>query len=281
MNDIIPRADPMNLMSVELTRAQFKKVSQLVHHLCGIYLKDGKEALVRARLMKRLRALRMSSFDDYITYIESDEGFHEVGLMVDVMTTNKTSFFREIAHFSYLRDYVLPRLRSNRLRFWTAACSSGEEPFSLGILLREHVPDLAMRDAKILATDISTRMLERARSAEYGEDLLRDIPKELMRKYFVRISQGPPYQYRVGDNVRSLVRLARLNLMDAWPMKGPFDVIFCRNVMIYFDRPTQEQLINRFWKLLQSGGYLFVGHSEGLSAVSHKFKYVKPAVYMK
>lgn len=268
----------MDLMSVELTEKQFRKVSRLVYRLCGINLKDGKQALVRARLMKRLRALQLPSFDAYLKYVEGDSGPQELSFLIDVITTNKTSFFREPEHFNYLRDKILLRLKSRRQRFWTAACSSGEEPFSLGILLREHTPDIDLKDVKILATDISTRMLEKARTAIYREEELRDIPPTLLQKYFIKV-HGPAYQ--VKDNLRAMVRLARLNLMDPWPMKGPFDVIFCRNVMIYFDKPTQETLINRFWDFLEPGGYLFVGHSEGLSAISHKFRYVRPAVYRK
>lgn len=279
---LMTKPNPMNLMTVELTDSQFKKVSKLIYHLCGIYLKDGKEALVRARLMKRLRVLGMDSFDTYLNYIESKEGIKELGYMVDVMTTNKTSFFRELAHFDYLRDHVLPKIRGKRrLRFWTAACSSGEEPFSLAILLREHIPDIDIKDVKILATDISVTMLEKARRAVYLKNALSDIPLMYLQKYFFRIQNSSAQEYQVTDNVRTMIRLAQLNLMDSWPMKGPFDVIFCRNVMIYFDRSTQQKLINRFWNLLGSDGHLFVGHSEGLSAISHKFNYVRPAIYKK
>lgn len=273
--------DYMNLFTVELTDEQFRKVSQLVHRLCGIYLKDGKEALVRARLMKRLRALGMDSFDAYLKYIESEKGADELGMMVDVMTTNKTSFFREPGHFHFLEHNILPDLTSRRVRFWTAACSSGEEPFSLAIMLKERIPDIERRDIKILATDISTRMLERARLAVYPEEALRDMHPQFRQKYFEIITQKPVKTYRLSKNIQSIVHFARLNLMDAWPMKGPFTVIFCRNVMIYFDRPTQQKLINRLWDYLEPGGYLFVGHSEGLSAITHKFKYIRPAVYRK
>lgn len=271
----------MNLMSLELTKKQFQQVSKLVHRICGINLKTGKEALVRARLMKRLRALGMSSFNEYFAYLKSREGANELGYMVDVITTNKTSFFREPAHFNYLRDKILPELNGNRLRFWTAACSSGEEPFSLGIVLRENIPDIDIRDVRILGTDISRRMLEKARNAVYGKDAVGDLPKYLLDKYFAKVETGHGPEYKVRDNVRNMVRLAWLNLMDSWPMKGPFNVIFCRNVMIYFDRATQQKLINRFWELLAPDGHLFVGHSEGLSAISHNFKYVRPAVYRK
>ncbi len=273
-----PLRQMTNLISVELTEKHFIKISQIVYRLCGIYLKEGKEALVRARLMKRLRALGMEDFETYVKYIESKEGANELIFMVDVITTNKTGFFREPAHFDYLKNSIVPELKNRRLRFWSAACSSGEEAFSLAIVLKESIPDIEHKDVKILATDISLKMLEKARQSIYGEDSLRDIPPAFLQKYFVKI-QGNNYQIK--NNIREIVRVARLNLMDPWPMKGTFNVIFCRNVMIYFDRATQQTLINRFWDYLESGCYLFVGHSEGLSAISHKFEYVRPAIYRK
>ena len=271
----------MNLMSADLSEKEFRQVSQIVHTISGINLKDGKEALVRARLMKRLRALRMGSFKEYIQFIDTDEGREEVALLIDVMTTNKTGFFREADHFTYLRDTILPGITGRRMRFWTAACSSGEEPFSLAMLLRESIPDMRSKDVLILATDISMRMLEMARLGVYGEDKIRDLPPAFFKKYFIRARDQYPPAYQVKDEVKSMVRLAWLNLMDPWPMKGPLNVIFCRNVMIYFDRSTQQTLISRFWDLLEPGGYLFVGHSEGLSAIKHRFRYVKPAIYRK
>lgn len=269
----------MDLMSVELTEKQFRKVSHIVYHLCGINLKDGKQALVRARLIKRLRALKLPDFDTYLKYVESKNGQQELRFLIDVITTNKTSFFREPEHFNYLRDKILPKLTKRRLRFWTAACSSGEEPFSLGILLRECLPDIDVKDVKILATDISTEILEKARISVYGEEDIRHLPSPFLQKYFTKVRGTRTWQ--VKEDVRAIVRLARLNLMDTWPMKGLFDVIFCRNVMIYFDKPTQETLINRFWNFLEPGGYLFVGHSEGLSAITHQFNYIRPAIYRK
>lgn len=266
--------------SHELNEKQFRTISDLVYRHCGINLKDGKEALVRARLMKRFRAIGMDSVESYLELIESKAGDHELDHMIDAMTTNKTSFFREIEHFKYLREVVLPQFKGRRMRFWSAACSSGEEPYSLAMLLKEHLSDRDRRDALILATDISRRMLEKGTKALYSENTLKDLPSTYLQKYFVR-SQSTACAYQVSDAVRSMVRLARLNLMDSWPMKGPFHVIFCRNVMIYFDRATQQQLINRFWEILEPGGYLFVGHSEGLSAITHKFKYVRPATYRK
>ena len=271
----------MNLATVLLSENHFKKISDLVYRSSGINLKSGKESLVRARLMKRLRARGMPSVKDYLDYIDSEPGRHELALLIDVMTTNKTSFFREAEHFNYLRDEVLPELKGNRLRFWSAACSSGEEPFTLAMWLKEHMPDIDSKDVLILATDISRRMLEKARQAVYPAATVQNLPTAQFKKYFINLNGQRSGGYRVVDDVRKMVRLAWLNLLETWPMKGPFNVIFCRNVMIYFDRPTQQRLINRFWGLLEPGGYLFVGHSEGLSAVKHKFRYMRPATYRK
>jgi chemotaxis protein methyltransferase CheR len=271
----------MNYISTELQDEDFWKISRLVYGLCGINLKESKKALVRARLIKRLRALGLGSIKEYIWYLESDQGAQETSLLIDAITTNKTSFFREIGHFNYLGDEILPMLKNPRLRFWTAACSSGEEPISLSILLREKLSDIDSRDVRILASDISLKMLEIAKKGIYLEGALDGLPSHYLAKYFNTIQKKPIRVYQVKEEVRSLIKLAWLNLMDPWPLRGPFNVIFCRNVMIYFDKPTQQKLIRRFWELLEPNGYLFVGHSEGLSSITHNFRYIKPAIYMK
>ncbi len=266
---------------MELSEQQFAKISKLVYETCGINLREGKEALVRSRLLKRLRALELGSFREYLSILEGEDGYKELPNLVDVITTNKTGFFREADHFFYVRDEIVPRLKAHRLRFWSAACSSGEEPYSLAMILRESVVDIDRRDVRILATDISTKVIEHAKRGIYHPDSLRDVPPQYASKYFVRVRSAAGGSYSVSESVRSLITFYRLNLMESWPMKGPFDVIFCRNVMIYFDRVTQERLVGRFWDILSPGGYLFVGHSEGLTGVSHKFRHVKPAIYRK
>jgi len=271
----------MNFVSGELTDRQFRRIGDIVYRECGIVLKSGKEALVRARLVKRLRALKMRDFGEYMEYLQSDNGREELGLLIDVMTTNKTSFFREMAHFDFLGETVLPKLTGRKLRFWSAACSSGEEPFSIAMFLLDRMQGLRSRDVKILATDISPTILEKAGRAIYDEGMLLDLPSTFMRKYFVKVGNENPPTYQVSGDVRKMVRIARLNLLHSWPMKGSFNLIFCRNVMIYFDKLTQQSLINRFWEILEPGGYLFVGHSEGMSGIKHKFRYVRPATYVK
>lgn len=275
------RSGVLELLNTDLTPRQFEKVSEMVHRMCGINLRDGKQALVRSRLMKRLRALGLSSFKQYFNYLEHDTTGRELGNMIDVITTNKTSFFRESDHFEYLRQIIIPTLKKKRVRFWSAGCSSGEEPYSLAILLREELFDVDTMDLKILATDISVRMLERVSKAVYDGEVLTPVAPVLVQKYFDRFRNGNGYRYQVKEKVRMMVKHARLNLMEPWPMKGPFNAIFCRNVMIYFDHTTQEKLINRFYDLLEPGGHLFVGHSESLSSIKHSFGYARPAVYRK
>lgn len=272
-----------DLLCAELSKSQFDRISRIMHSTCGVNLQIGKEQLVKARLTRRLRALGLGCFEDYVKYLESGRDCGEMTQMIDSLTTNKTSFFRESSHFDFLCKDLLPKIveRGNKLRIWSAGCSSGEEPYTLGLLLCEEIPSIASFDARILATDISTRVLEKAGEAIYSQETVADVPGVMLTKYFDCVQSGPHRTYQVKQSVRSLVRLARLNLMDSWPMKGPFDAIFCRNVMIYFDKPTQQQLIKRFYDMLAPGGHLFVGHSESLTSAVHQFRYVQPAVYAK
>ena len=269
------------LTPIKLKKAQFERISQLVGRLTGINLHPGKHELVRARLTNRLRILGLRSFDAYMEYLEHDHPEEELVAMIEAMTTNKTSFFREPQHFGYLCRQVVPGLRNRKIRVWSAGCSSGEEPYSTAILLDEAISDHALWDIGILATDLSSHMIAHARNGIYDKNHLREVPPLLISKYFTCIETRPVRRYQVIELLRRRVHFARLNLMGEWPMRGPFDVIFCRNVMIYFDKFTQEQLVNRFWKLLKPGGHLFVGHSESLAGSPHKFRYVQPATYVK
>lgn len=267
--------------SLRLTPRQFDRISRIVYEVSGIDLHEGKEDLVKARLLKRLRHLNLSNFDQYFKYLHSDKSGKEIKSMVDILTTNKTDFFREPEHLLFLREKIVPLFGEHPVRIWSAGCSSGEEPYSIAMTLCEAVPNIAKYDIRILATDISERMMEKAQKGEYPEEAVKEIPAHVRHKYFQRVGTPSNRKYRVVDDVRQLVKFAKLNLMDDWPMSGPFDVIFCRNVMIYFNKPTQEMLINRFWHLLREEGYLLVGHSESLNFLSHDFLYVKPAVYQK
>jgi len=271
------------LCAMDLTSAQFDTIRSFLYETCGIKLAEGKESLVKSRLMRHIRLLGLSGFDEYLDHLESDSANGERIALIDALTTNKTSFFREYAHFTFLRERILPPLLREKpgLRIWSAGCSTGEEPYSIAMELLKAIPDLAYRDVRILATDISTRVLKTAQEGAYGQDEVRDIPASQLQKYFTCSGAKNARVYRVKEILRKLVRFAPLNLMGNWPMKGPFDVIFCRNVMIYFEKPTQQWLVQRFWRLLESGGYLLVGHSESLTASAHKFRYVQPATYLK
>jgi len=272
-----------NVFQTSLHPADFEKISQILYEYSGIRLTTGKEELVRSRLMKRLRALGIDSFRNYLRYIKEDRTSQELRVMIDSLTTNKTSFFREKQHFEYMRSQIIPTLknRASGVRLWSAGCSSGEEPYSIAMILQEEWPQIDFSSVRILATDISTRILSKARAGEYEKENLQDVPPSYLSKYFNLGSGNTTKIYRVKDNIKKMVHFARLNLMEEWPMKGPFDVIFCRNVMIYFDGATQARLIQRFRDLLIPGGHLLVGHSESLVANSCGFKYIQPATYIK
>jgi chemotaxis protein methyltransferase CheR len=273
--------------SSTLTEAQFQEISALVKSLCGINLHDGKKELVKARLAKRLRQLSshgLSGFGDYIEMVRKDASGAEITAMLDALSTNLTQFFRENQHFELLVQKVVPEfMKKNRaqarLRLWSAGCSSGEEPYSMAISLRDAIPELATWDVRILATDLSTRVLTRAGEGVYPAERLAGVTSQIVTKHFAPVPGHGKTLYRVQPHLRNMITFGRLNLMENWPMRGPFDAIFCRNVMIYFDKPTQDRLVNRFWGLLAPGGHLFVGHSESLAGIKHQFEYVQPAVY--
>ena len=263
----------------------FPRVSALMYRISGVNLTEGKRELVRARLSKRMRALGWTSFAQYVDFVESDDGGAELVEMVDTLTTNKTNFFREVPHFVFLREQVFPHFVESGapLRIWSAGCSSGEEPYSLAMLIRDVFPDSSSRDIRILATDLSGAALARARLGLYEEGQMEGIPPEFRSRSFLKVKDGASGQtrYQVRQEIRSFISLAQLNLMERWPMRGPFDVIMCRNVMIYFDRETRQKLIQRFTELLPPEGLLMVGHSESLNGLSHTLSYVQPAVYRK
>ncbi|MDQ8160048.1 MAG: protein-glutamate O-methyltransferase CheR [Gemmatimonadota bacterium] len=265
----------------EITPKQFARVAQVLHEHAGIRMREGKEGLVRARLAKRLRLLGLPDFEAYLDFVEQEPSRREFAEMIDALTTNKTSFLREASHFDFLRDTVFPRL-TGPVRIWSAGCSSGEEPYTLAMLCHDSFADIATRDVRILATDLSHRVLATAKAGAYPAETMSDVPATWLQKYWSRVrdAQGRDV-WEAGKSLRRLVHFAKLNLMERWPMQGPFDVILCRNVMIYFDKATQQQLVDRYWALLRPGGYLFVGHSESLTGLTHQFRYVQPAAYVK
>lgn len=272
-----------SLYAIELGPSQFDEIRELTYRIAGIDLRDGKQSLVQSRLTRRLRRLGLPDFGSYLTHLRQDSSGVELAEMIDALTTNKTSFFRESRHFEFLTEHVLRPAAAERrqLRFWSAGCSTGEEPYSLALsVLAVNAPAAVRSEVRILATDISAEVLAKARKAVYDERQVADVPPHVLRSGFRQVSRQPA-QWQVDDEARALVRFARLNLMGDWPMRGPFDAILCRNVMIYFDKPTQERLVQRFSDLLAPGGYLIVGHSESLTGVRHRLRYVRPAVYVR
>ena len=261
-----------------LSSREFEQFRSLARRTFGLDLKSGKEELVSARLRKLVRGNGFQSFQDYYSHIVEDKTGHALASMIDALATNHTSFLREPDHFEFLRDRVLPELAGrDTVEIWSAACSTGEEIWTLACVLNECQPASKIR---IIATDISTKALRVATAGSYSADRCAGIPAGWLSRYF--IADGRPAQsYRVAPPIRAQVRFQRMNLVEpvSWP--HPFPVIFCRNVMIYFDRPTQEQVVDQLSQWLEPGGYLFVGHAESLTRVSHGLEYVQPAVYRK
>ncbi|MBU1707843.1 protein-glutamate O-methyltransferase [bacterium] len=273
---------------IRIRDRDFNALCSLVHEVAGIKLTEAKSELVRARLSKRMRFLNIYDLGDYLRYVEEDQTQDELITMLDSLSTNLTSFFREKTHFDFVKDTILPGIveRASKggdasVRVWSAGCSTGEEPYTLALCLLEHLPNPNRFDPRILASDISTRVLEIAQNGIYHEDRVRAIPSVLLHRYFVKVGEKGRKFYGITDEVKRLVRYRRLNLMEKWPMKRQFDFIFCRNTMIYFDKPTQNRLVNRFYEQLKSGGYLILGHSESLTGTTHQFQYIKPTIYRK
>jgi chemotaxis protein methyltransferase CheR len=266
-----------------LSTRDFERVRQLIHRIAGIHLASGKEGLVRSRLIRRVHALRLQTVGAYLDRVEGDAAGRELSHLVDVLTTNKTEFFRERAHLECLQHDILPSLaaRPGDIRIWSAGCATGEEAYSIAITARLALGAGAER-VRILATDISARALHAARAGQYPRDAVRNMDPIAIQRCFTSTAGGPEaLDYQVRDEFRALVRFARLNLVGLWPMRGLFDVIFCRNVMIYFDPGTQQNLVQRFADHLTPDGWLLVGHSESLSGVAHGLRYVRPATYHK
>lgn len=281
-----PHGTPLPVApTLKISDAEFRKASELVKSLAGINLTDGKRELVSARLAKRLRTLGLNTLDQYLDVVREDKTQEELVLMLDALTTNLTSFWRESDHFDYLANTLLPKIESKRpgeIRVWSAGCSTGEEPYSLAMCILGNMQNPRQTKLKILATDLSTRVLGIAKRAHYGAERIKNLPPDLRNKFVKKERADADGEiFSIDPNVRGMITFARLNLMEQWPMKGPFDIIFCRNVMIYFDKPTQAKLVARFHGLLREGGCLFVGHSESLAGIQHDYRYLRPTIYEK
>lgn len=271
-----------------LSERDFDFLCRLIYERSRIHLGRDKKVLVASRLAKRLRQLALPDYHTYCELLRSPAGDAELRYLIDRISTNHTHFFREMKHFDFLRETILPRWQAAAVsqrepfRVWSAACSSGDEPYSLAILLAEHLAPAASPAWQIEASDISTRVLDLAGQGIYDAGRLGGIKPEWLHRYFQKGVRQWEGHFRVKAEVRERVRFHHLNLLENhYPFAKPFQVIFCRNVMIYFDRLTQETLVGRLAEWLAPGGYLMVGHSESLNGIRHPLRLVQPAIYVK
>jgi chemotaxis protein methyltransferase CheR len=276
--------------SIPIKDSEYRALAQFIYDKCGISLGDNKQELVKTRLGKRLRALGLRSYGEYYRLVSEARDDEELMLMLNAVTTNFTSFYREKQHFDFLTQTALPDIAahkrsqgSQRLRAWCAASSTGEEPYTLALTLAEFFSDYPAWDVKLLATDISTKVLNLAVRGVYTADKVSAVAPSLLERYFDRVDDDGEEAFQVKAAVRAMVTFRRLNLMDTvFPFKGPFDFISCRNVMIYFDPPTQVAVVGKMLKLLAPGGYLLIGHSENLPPVFRtQVQVLAPATFRK
>lgn len=273
----------MNAREYAFSDGDFNRLRNLVADHTGISLSDAKKDLVYGRLSKRLRALGLTSFSTYADHIADDVG-DEIENFTNAITTNLTSFFRESHHFEHLEKIVLPALKisnakSRRIRIWSAGCSTGEEPYSIAISVIEADPELANWDVKILATDLDSNCVRHAAAGIYDHERIESLPDERRCRWFRKGSGEFEGKVLVDHQLQDMITFKELNLMHDWPIRGPLDVIFCRNVIIYFDKATQRVLFKRFARLVADDAYLYLGHSESLFNVTEQFKLLERTIY--
>ncbi|MEZ4766758.1 MAG: protein-glutamate O-methyltransferase CheR [Calditrichia bacterium] len=270
---------------VEIRDEEYRLIRDLVYSRFGISLGNDKKTLVVGRLSKILRSHQYQSFEQFYQYVINDRSGKALSLLIDHISTNHTYFFREDDHFKYFREIVLPQLAQRAreigrldIRIWCAGCSSGEEAYTLAMLTKEYFQNEGGNwELGLLATDISSNALEKAQTGIYATENIERIPTDLKRKYFRKLPDG---RWQVNDSLKQMILFRRLNLMrPSFPFKGKFPVIFCRNVMIYFDEMTRDALVKRFHNYTEPNGYLFIGHSETLRNYDIPYHYVQPAVY--
>lgn len=272
---------------LDLSRADYDRIRKYIYEQVGINLGEQKMQLVRSRLGKIIRQGKFKSFGDYFEFVRSDKSGDELINLIDAISTNTTHLFRERQHFEFMaatlrnwvRDSKVMSQRGGEIRVWSAACSSGEEPYTIAMVLADVLSTTRLK-FKILATDISTRVLDLAKKGIYGEQRMAQVPDSFRRRFFTQVKGSTVPQFEVNKKLRSTITFQRFNLMSkSFPFQQGFDFIFCRNVMIYFDRPTQETLVGKMSRLLRPSGYLLIGHSESLNSVKHPLKYAKPTIY--
>ncbi len=275
----------MEAATFEFSDIEFSKFREIINTHTGIHIGENKRDLVYGRLSRRVRDLGLSSFSDYRKELEKGSTV-ELEKFSNLITTNLTSFFREEHHFEYLRTTLFPELirqrgKDRKIRIWSAGCSSGEEAYSIAMVAQEVIPNIQSWDFKILASDLDTSMVKHAQQGVYDLDRLSGVSKLRLHRWFQKGSGGNQGKVRVSSEIRSLITFNPLNLMEVWPMQGIFDVIFCRNVVIYFNPPTQTKLFERFSKQLSDDGTLFIGHSETLNNITDKFRLLSKTIYKK
>ena len=285
MSSAVPQSPARYARQFQFGEADFVALRELVRETTGISLNDAKRELVYGRVARRLRALGIDSFAAYRELLERDEG-GELAEFCNAMTTNLTAFFREPHHFDYLRDaLLLPRVAgaqargSRRMRFWCAGCSTGEEPYSLAMVIRETVPDWRRWDIRILATDIDSQVLEEGQQGVYAADRVRGLGSRRLLAHFTQLTDGLAPAYRVNEELAGMVTFKQLNLLHPLPMSGPLDAIFCRNVIIYFEKDTQRGLFARIAPLQRPGDILFLGHSESLFKVTDAYTLIGRTIF--
>jgi chemotaxis protein methyltransferase CheR len=282
MSNPANRSEAASCQIQKLKPREFEAIRRLAYDKFGLDLRKGKEELVAARLGKRMRQTGFESFEKYYQHVVGDPSGEALVGMIDALATNHTSFLREAAHFDFLRQSVLPDLQGRpRIELWSAACSTGEEPYTLAFTLCDQLGTAAFRKVRILATDISTKALAAAKNGVYPGERFAAFRPEWLHRFLLRGEGRWEGWYRVKPEVRGQVEFARLNLIEPFSQRLLFPVIFCRNVMIYFDKATQEAVVNRLAACLEPGGYLFIGHAESLTGVQHDLAYVRPAIYRK
>ncbi len=271
-----------------LSKTQFEEIAEVAQRLWGLHLTDKKMQLVSSRLQKFLRKSPFTSVDEYLLFLQNGATDSDRLAFFDLLSTNVTSFFREMNAFHYLeRELWTPLSRGNltlpnrTIRIWSAACSTGPEPYSLGIHAHENLTPFDQWTVKIHATDLSSSALQKAQRAVYNTDMVSSLDKAMIRRHFQQGKGARAGDVRVAPHIREMVTFDQVNLMDTWRDQGPFDVVFCRNCMIYFDRDTRCQLIDRFHKVLRPGGILVIGSSETLAGSDTKFETAQPSVYVK
>lgn len=275
--------DPVLAIPTQVVQpGEFRKIQALTYEIAGIDLREGKEALVGARLHKRMRELGLNDVASYLRMVETDRTGLELAALIDALTTNFTSFLREPQHFEFMRSVMLPELAARpSFRIWSAGCATGEEPYSILFHLVQALGERRASDVELMASDISTRALAAAGSGIYPAARLRELPDAWHKRFFQRGVAAQDGMVRVREEWRKRIHFQRVNLMEEFSSLPKFSIIFCRNVMIYFDKQTQQRLVRRFAAQLEPGGWLLIGHSEGLMGMEHELTYVVPAVYRK